>query len=149
MEPHTSPQNSVPPTSLEPVDGASLATLSYYPQTDTPAQSQCREAIINAIKTVFDPEIPVNIYDLGLIYEIGLSSAKNAAGETAIETQDAYIKMTLTAPNCPVAGEMPGRVQAAAETAAGIAEVKVDLVFDPAWEPSRMSDAARLELGMM
>lgn len=148
MEPHANPQTGSP-ADLESAAVTSPAAMSYYPQTDTPAQSQCREAIITAIKTVFDPEIPVNIYDLGLIYEIALSPTKNATGETAFETQDAYIKMTLTAPNCPVAGEMPGRVQAAAETALGVAEVKVDLVFDPAWEPSRMSDAARLELGMM
>ncbi len=94
--------------------------------------------IITALKTVYDPEIPVDIYELGLIYRIDIS-----------DDRDIDIEMTLTAPGCPVAGEMPGWVQSAALTVPGVRDVKVDLVFDPMWEPSRMSDEAKLELGWM
>ncbi len=93
--------------------------------------------VIDALRSVFDPEIPVSIYDLGLIYRI--------------ETHDdgkVDVVMTLTAPGCPVAGEMPGMVERAVAVVDGVTSVAVDLVFEPPWDPSRMSDAARLELGM-
>ena len=93
--------------------------------------------LIKQLKTVFDPEIPVDIYELGLIYKVDVSDEKNVA-----------IDMTLTAPGCPVAGEMPGWVQDAVKEIPGIGEVKVDLVFDPPWDPSRMSDEAKLQLNM-
>jgi len=86
---------------------------------------------------VFDPEIPVDIYELGLIYKVDVSDEKNVA-----------IEMTLTAPGCPVAGEMPGWVQDAVKEIPGIGVVQVDLVFDPPWDPSRMSDEAKLQLNM-
>jgi len=94
--------------------------------------------IIAAIRTVFDPEIPVNVYDLGLIYRIDIGNVE------AIE-----IDMTLTAPGCPVAGEMLKRVEKASLQAPGAKGVKMKLVFDPPWNPSVMSDEAKLELGML
>ena len=93
--------------------------------------------LVTALKTVFDPEIPVDIYELGLIYKVDVSDDKDVA-----------IDMTLTAPGCPVAGEMPGWVEAAVREVPGVRNVKVDLVFDPPWDPSRMSDEAKLQLNM-
>jgi FeS assembly SUF system protein len=93
--------------------------------------------LIAAIKTVYDPEIPVDIYELGLIYKIDVDDDRNVA-----------IEMTLTAPGCPVAGDMPIWVQNAALSVAGVSDVKVDLVFDPPWEPSRMSEEAQVALNM-
>lgn len=95
------------------------------------------DKIIAALKTVFDPEIPVDIYELGLIYKIDVT-----------DDMDILIDMTLTAPGCPVAGQMPGWVEDAVKTVPGIRSVKVNMVFDPPWEPSRMSEEARLELNM-
>lgn len=94
-------------------------------------------ALIRELKTVFDPEIPVDIYELGLIYKIDVSDKK-----------DISIDMTLTAPGCPVAGEMPGWVKDAVAKVPGIGEVTVNMVFDPPWTPERMSEEAKLELNM-
>lgn len=95
------------------------------------------EDIVAALKTVYDPEIPVDIYELGLIYRIDIS-----------DDRDVEIEMTLTAPGCPVAGEMPGWVENAARSVPGLSDVKVNLVFDPLWDSSRMSDEAKLQLNM-
>jgi FeS assembly SUF system protein len=94
--------------------------------------------VIAAIRTVFDPEIPVNVYDLGLIYRVDISNP------AAID-----IDMTLTAPGCPVAGEMLRRVEKAVLLAPGATGATVHLVFDPPWDPAKMSDEAKLELGML
>lgn len=94
--------------------------------------------IIEALRTCFDPEIPVNIYELGLIYEVKVDPS-GAVG----------IRMTLTSPNCPAAQSLPAEVEAKAKAVPGVTDVKVDVVWDPPWEPSRMSEAAKLELGMM
>jgi FeS assembly SUF system protein len=94
--------------------------------------------IIDALKTVFDPEIPVNIFELGLIYKVDV-------GDHGL----VEIEMTLTAPGCPVAGEMPGWVEKAVGDVEGVSEVKVNLVFDPPWDQSKMSDEAKLELGLL
>lgn len=95
------------------------------------------EQIVENLRHVYDPEIPVNIYELGLIYEI------------TVEADDAfYIKMTLTAPNCPVAGEMPIWVEEAARKVEGIKDVKVDLSFDPPWNPTFMAETAKLMMNM-
>ena len=94
--------------------------------------------IVNACKQVFDPEIPVNIYDLGLIYTIEIDEH----GQT-------LILMSLTAPGCPVAGEMPGWVSEAVEPVPGVKSVKVEIVWEPQWGMDMMSDEARLELGFM
>jgi FeS assembly SUF system protein len=95
------------------------------------------DQLIEQLKTVYDPEIPVDIYELGLIYKVDISDDKDVA-----------IDMTLTAPGCPVAGEMPGWVQEAVQKVPGVRNVNVDLVFDPPWDPSRMSDEAKLQLNM-
>ena len=94
--------------------------------------------IVNACKEVFDPEIPVNIYDIGLIYTIEI----NGEGQT-------LILMSLTAPGCPVAGEMPGWVSEAVKPVEGVKSVKVEIVWEPQWGMDMMSDEARLELGFM
>jgi FeS assembly SUF system protein len=96
------------------------------------------ERILSALRTVRDPEIPVNIYDLGLVYAIELADPHHV-----------QIQMTLTAPGCPVAGSMPAAVQRAVMRVPGIETVKVELVWDPPWTQERMSDEARLELGLM
>ena len=93
--------------------------------------------LVIALKTVFDPEIPVDIYELGLIYKVDVADNKAVT-----------VDMTLTAPNCPVAGEMPGNVKAALETVDGVGEVTVNMTFDPPWTPERMSEEAKLELNM-
>jgi FeS assembly SUF system protein len=93
--------------------------------------------IIAALKTVYDPEIPADIYELGLIYRVEIDDDRNVA-----------IDMTLTAPGCPVAGEMPGWVENAVSSVAGVQAVKVSMVFDPPWDQSRMSDEARVALDM-
>ena len=93
--------------------------------------------LVVALKSVYDPEIPVDIYELGLIYKVDVADNK-----------DVKVDMTLTAPNCPVAGEMPGNVKAALETVDGIGEVTVTMTFDPPWTPERMSEEAKLELNM-
>jgi FeS assembly SUF system protein len=96
-----------------------------------------REKIIAALSKVFDPEIPMDIWNLGLIYEVKV----NDAGE-------AQIKMTLTAPNCPVAGTLPAEVERKARAVPGVKDVKLELVFDPPWDKSRMSKDARMLLGL-
>jgi FeS assembly SUF system protein len=93
--------------------------------------------IIAALKTVYDPEIPSDIYELGLIYRVEINDDRHVA-----------IDMTLTAPGCPVAGEMPGWVENAVATVAGVKSVEVNMVFDPPWDQSRMSDEARIALDM-
>jgi FeS assembly SUF system protein len=96
------------------------------------------EQVVEACRSVYDPEIPVNIYELGLIYTIDINA------ENAVD-----IKMSLTAPGCPVAGEMPGWVADAVEPLPGIKQVNVELVWEPPWGMDMMSDEARLELGFM
>jgi len=96
------------------------------------------QKLIVALKTVYDPEIPVDIYELGLIYKVDVADNKDVA-----------VEMTLTAPGCPVAGEMPGMVQSALEGVDGIGKVTVNMTFDPPWSPERMSEEAKLELNMM
>jgi len=102
-----------------------------------PEHDQLKDDLVAALKTVFDPEIPVDIYELGLIYRLDVDPERN------IE-----VDMTLTAPGCPVAGDMPGWVENAVASVPGVGQVKVNLVFDPPWDPSRMSDEARLALNM-
>jgi FeS assembly SUF system protein len=110
--------------------------------TDTPVLSQqdlddFTSKLVGALKTVYDPEIPVDIYELGLIYKVDVADNK-----------DVVVDMTLTAPNCPVAGEMPANVKAALQNVDGIGEVTVNMTFDPPWTPDRMSEEAKLELNM-
>jgi len=95
------------------------------------------EQIVAALKTVYDPEIPADIYELGLIYKIDIGGAREVA-----------VDMTLTTPNCPSAAELPSMVENAVSSVPGVGEVKVNVVWDPPWDPSRMSDEARLVLNM-
>jgi FeS assembly SUF system protein len=101
-------------------------------------QNLLREKVIEVLRTCYDPEIPVNIYELGLIYEVKVSDA----GE-------AYIRMTLTTPNCPAAISLPGEVEYKAKGIDGLSGVKVEVVWDPPWDMSKMTEAARLQLGMI
>ena len=101
--------------------------------------SRMTDRLIAALKTVYDPEIPVDIYELGLIYKVDVDE----------DTRDVEIDMTLTAPGCPVAGEMPGWVEKAVAGIEGGGAVTVNMVFDPPWDMSRMSDEARVALNML
>jgi FeS assembly SUF system protein len=96
-----------------------------------------RDGVIEVLRTVYDPEIPVNIYELGLVYDVEVRPEHKV-----------YIRMTLTSPMCPVAETLPPEVQEKARTVAGVSDVEIDLVWDPPWSPSMMTEAARLELGM-
>src|SRR5450432_4706802 len=114
-------------------DAAHIAeqTTSAIPQAELDALT---DQLIDKLKTVFDPEIPVDIYELGLIYKVDVADNK-----------DVTIDMTLTAPGCPVAGEMPNMVRDAVLTVPGVGEVTVNMTFDPPWTPERMSEEAKLE----
>ena len=103
---------------------------------DSAKKVPVRDDVVLALKTVFDPEIPVDIYELGLIYEIN------------IDGHDVAVKMTLTAPNCPIADDVVAQVYNAVMMVPGVRNVKVDLVFEPEWTPSLMSDEAKLALNM-
>jgi len=112
--------------------------LSTPDAADTPELAALRERVIEALQTVYDPELPVNLYDLGLIYAIDLAPPG-----------DVHVRMTLTAPGCPVAGTLPGEVQRKLTGVEGVTSAKVDLVWNPPWTKARMSEAALLELGML
>lgn len=111
--------------------------LNKSPNQDEVDVEALREKVIEALCSVYDPEIPVNIYDLGLIYKLDI------AQDGAVR-----IDMTLTAPGCPVAQSFPGTVEAAVKQVAGVTDAHVELVWDPPWCQDRMSEAAKLELGM-
>ena len=114
--------------------------LAQKPAEDVPAApgSDLYEAVIAALKDIYDPEIPVNIYDLGLIYDVEITPENHA-----------LVKMTLTTPNCPVAESMPGEVELRVGAVPGVGHAEVELVWDPPWDPQRMTDEAKLELGML
>jgi len=135
MEPGT--PSGIPGFDYSPVDpDAEFRAKAGKPLADgTPVASE--EAVVEALREVYDPEIPVNIYDLGLIY-----------GLSILEKGDIKIDMSLTAPGCPVAGEMPGMVARAVEGVEGTGEIEVLLVWEPQWTPERMSEDAKLALGM-
>ena len=114
------------------VNAAAVAGASAIPPDEL---ARLTDDIIGALKSVYDPEIPADIYELGLIYKIDIDDDRNIA-----------IDMTLTAPGCPVAGEMPGWVENAVSVVPGVANVSVRIVFDPPWDQSRMSDEARVAL---
>ena len=96
------------------------------------------EAVVEALKSIYDPEIPVDIYELGLIYDVAVS-----------EDGDAIVSMTLTTPNCPVAESMPGEIELRVGAVPGVGHAEVELVWDPPWDPQKMTDDAKLELGML
>ena len=114
--------------------------LSQKPQalSGTEPGGELYEAVITALKEIYDPEIPVNIYDLGLIYGVDITAEGHAA-----------VQMTLTTPHCPVAESMPGEVELRVGSVPGIGHAEVNLVWDPPWDPQKMSDEAKLELGML
>jgi len=116
----------------EPKAGAA-PSASAIPEEEL---ARLTDDIVSALKTVYDPEIPADIYELGLIYKIDIEDDRSVR-----------IEMTLTAPGCPVAGEMPGWVQNAVSAVEGVSNVDVEMVFDPPWTPDRMSEEARVALG--
>ena len=119
------PGSTEPTPTPEETDGAAA-----------PVAGGLREKVIEAIQTCYDPEIPVNIYDLGLIYDVDVSD------ESAVE-----IRMTLTSPACPVAGSLPGEVEATVRDVPGVASANIELVWDPPWDMEMMSEAAKVKLG--
>jgi FeS assembly SUF system protein len=120
-------------------DTAAVATATAEKPSAIPAEEMSRltDEIVGALKTVYDPEIPADIYELGLIYKVDIDDDRMV-----------NIDMTLTTPNCPSAAELPGMVENAVTSVAGVRDAKVTIVWDPPWDPSRMSDEARTELNM-
>lgn len=125
------PRDVIDVSSPEPAEEQGSA----IPQAEL---NRITDDLIAAFKSVYDPEIPVDIYELGLIYKVDIDDDRKVD-----------IDMTLTAPGCPVAGDMPGWIETAARTVEGVEDVEVRLTFDPPWDPSRMSDEARLALNML
>jgi len=126
-------QNKIPGTNFADMTSSKDSSS----QGDSLQNDSLENKVIEAVKTVYDPEIPVNIYDLGLIYDIDIDDANNV-----------HINMTLTAPACPVADILPGQVAAVVQQLDEVNEAKVDLVFDPPWTMERMSEDAKLLLNM-
>ena len=108
------------------------------PVEEVPANEDVKNSVIDALKSIYDPEIPVDIYELGLIYDVDIS-----------DDGDAVVTMTLTTPHCPVAESLPNEVELRVLSVPGVRDAEVKLVWDPPWDPSKMSDEARLELGML
>ncbi len=134
----TEQEIQTPEPTLESSGAVATATAATADLSETSTDpSEVENEIVEALKTVFDPEIPVNIYELGLIYDIDIQA------EGVVQ-----VKMTLTSPGCPVAGSLPGEVKDKVAGVPGVTSVDVELVWDPTWNPSMMSEAARLELGM-
>ena len=115
--------------------------LAEPPRTEGSREHPLWEAVIKALREIYDPEIPVNIYELGLIYSVHISDAEDG-------TSDVDVKMTLTSPGCPVAQEMPGMVQSAIFPLTGVGQVDVEIIWEPAWDPSFMAETAKLQLNM-
>ena len=130
------PAGADQPVTAQPAAGGQPATAQ--PAAASVDSEAMRTRIVEVMQTVFDPEIPVNIYELGMVYDIVVD-----------ETANAVVTMTLTSPMCPVAGSLPGEVEAKVAAIPGLASARVDLVWEPAWTPERMSEAAKLQLGMM
>lgn len=128
------------PIAAVTADSPAFAEAWDAPQKSALAQGEIdrmTDDIITALKSVFDPEIPVDVYELGLIYKVDLS-----------DDREVLIDMTLTAPGCPVAGEMPGWIEDAVKKVEGVQSARANLVFEPPWDPSKMSDEAKLALNM-
>jgi len=105
---------------------------------DSIGETVIEAQVLDALRTCFDPEIPVNIYELGLVYDVHADSAGVV-----------NIQMTLTSPHCPAVQSLPAEIESKVKEVPGVTDVKIDLVWDPPWDPSKMSEAARLQLGMM
>ena len=125
-------ESKIAPAPALPVPGVQPTISGDLPEAEV---ERITSDLIGALKTVYDPEIPVDIYELGLIYKVDLDDDRNLV-----------IDMTLTAPGCPVAGEMPGWVENAARSVEGIQDVTVNMVFDPPWDATRMSEEAQVAL---
>jgi len=124
-------------SSVKPADSSATENQAESaPQTQD--AEALRERIVDTLRSIYDPEIPVNIYEIGLIYSVDIDSA-NAVN----------IRMTLTSPACPAAGTLPGEVEDKTRRVQGVTDVKVDLVWDPTWTPTMMSETAKLQLGML
>jgi FeS assembly SUF system protein len=138
----TAEEPTMPPLSSDP-NASEPTSVSASPSTGAQAMSAegkkiLEESIINALKAIYDPEIPVDIYELGLIYDVVIR-----------DDASVYIKMTLTSPACPVAGTLPGEVEQKVAGVQGVSSAKVEITFEPAWDRTMMSEAAQLELGFM
>ena len=120
----------------EAMDGELTVNPFNHRSTDISGHEALHEKIVEALKEVYDPEIPVNIYDLGLVYTIDIDAEAKV-----------YVEMTLTAPGCPVAQTFPGTVASAVNGVEGVADTHVELIWDPPWTPERMTESAKLELG--
>jgi FeS assembly SUF system protein len=125
---------NAPPT---PGGGAAADAAERPPTIPADEMARLTDGIVAALKTVYDPEIPADLYELGLIYKVDMDDNRKVT-----------IDMTLTSPNCPSAAELPGQVESAVAGVSGVREAKVNIVWDPPWDPSRMSDEARTELNM-
>ncbi len=115
--------------------------LAEPPYADVPRDHPLCRALLAAIKEVYDPEIPVNVYELGLIYKVAIAEREDGVC-------DLKVLMTLTSPGCPVAQEMPGWVQSALMPVEGVGDVEVEIVWDPPWDPSMMAETAKMHLNM-
>ena len=127
----------ITPTDADQDSVETESELETGPEVTGGGAPELRSRVIAALKEIYDPEIPLNIYDLGLIYRIDIDPDTNTS-----------IDMTLTSPNCPVAESLPGEVENAAKAVDGIGDVQLELVWDPPWDMDRLGEAARLELGM-
>jgi FeS assembly SUF system protein len=119
-------------------DDEEMQRMMEPPYTEASRDHALWPLVRAAIREVYDPEIPVNIYELGLIYKVDIQP----------ETNNVFVEMTLTSPGCPVAGEMPGMIEQAVKTVNDIGDVAVDIVWDPPWDPSKMAETAKLQLNM-
>jgi FeS assembly SUF system protein len=134
------PPEQRPAESPQPVPSEPAAATMHPPSTGESGEQnpELKNKIIEVIKTCYDPEIPVNIYELGLIYDVRLDEENNA-----------HVKMTLTAPSCPAAQSLPAQVRAKIEALEEIKSASVEIVFDPPWNPNKMSDSAKLVLNIL
>jgi FeS assembly SUF system protein len=114
-----------------------MEKMQMPPYTEASADHPLWPKVQAALREVYDPEIPVNIYELGLIYKVDIGVDNNI-----------FVEMTLTSPGCPVAGEMPGMISNSIKTVEGVGDVAVEIVWDPPWDPSKMAETARLQLNM-
>ena len=119
-------------------DDAEMEKMLTPPYTEGSKEHPLWPLAQAALREVYDPEIPVNIYELGLIYKVDIEP----------QTNNIFVEMTLTSPACPVAGEMPGMVENALKTLNGVGDIKVEIIWDPPWDPSKMAETAKLQLNM-
>lgn len=119
-------------------DDAEMEQMMVPPYTEASTSHPLWPLVRAAIRDVYDPEIPVNIYELGLIYKVDINPENN----------NVFVEMTLTSPGCPVAGEMPGMIENAVKSVNDIGDVVVEIIWDPPWDPSKMAETAKLQLNM-